>query len=422
MMTTRAIEVSSSSAAAIPGVSRRTRVAVICDFLEEQWPSMDLVGDILYQHLAVEFGTEMDVTQLRPPMRWRLSRLPLLSQKLLVNADRMMNRFWDYPRSLSGGRRRFDLFHLVDHSYSQLVHYLPADRTIVTCHDLDTFRCILEPERELRPRWFRTMAERILEGLRKAAHVIAVSEATKADLLKHGIVSPDRVSVVHNGVASAYSPFPDPSADAKAACLLPTDSSDDCWLLSVGSNAPRKRIDLLLKVFASVRRQIPTARLARVGGPLTPQQFQIVCDLNLERAITTLPYLDTSTLAAVYRRVALLVHTSEAEGFGLPILEAMACGCPVVASDLPVLREVGGSAATFCPFADISAWTDSVMLLLLERSYPGSPWQMQRRLGLVRAGQFQWTKSVRRTVEIYHSVIARSVGQTLPHPGTLVQP
>jgi glycosyltransferase involved in cell wall biosynthesis len=385
----------------------RIRVGVICDYVEELWPSMDLVGNMLCQYLAADTTTAVDVTQLRPAMRRRFSRVPLLGAQISANADRLVSRFWDYPRLLAKELDRFDLFHLVDHSYSQLLHYLPPARTVVTCHDLDTFRCALEPQREPRPRWFRLMAERILEGFRKAAYIIAVSEATRAELLRYGIVPASRIRVIPNGVHPGYSELPDPISDDEVSCLLPINSPDDCWLLNVGSNAPRKRIDLLLEVFAAVRRQMPGARLARVGGPFTDEQRRIARGLRVENAIVCLPFLTSARLAAVYRRVTLLLHTAEAEGFGLPIVEAMASGCPVIASDLPVLREVAGPAATFCPVGDISAWAESVRLLVNQRENPNSRWRVQRQFALDRSARYRWTESVRETAQVYHQVLAR---------------
>src|SRR5450755_423129 len=210
--------------------STRIRVGLVCDYAEELWPSMDLVGDMLCQYMAADVTTEVDVTQLRTAMRRRLSRVPLLGPKTSLNADRLLGRFWDYPRWLAKELNRFDLFHLVDHSYSQLLHILPPERTVVTCHDLDTFRCALDPQREPRPRWYRLMVERILDGFRKAAYVIVVSEATRAELLRYDLVPPNRIRVIHNGVHPAYSELPEPVADAEAARLLPTNSPGDCWL------------------------------------------------------------------------------------------------------------------------------------------------------------------------------------------------
>ncbi|MHC5543090.1 glycosyltransferase family 1 protein, partial [Singulisphaera rosea] len=147
-----------------------TRLALVCDYAEEGWPSMDLMGEMLFAYLGREHSAELSVTPVCPPYRHRMTRVPIVRGRGAArNADRLLNRFWDYPRSLGRRARQgeFDLYHLVDHSYSQLVHALPDDRTIVTCHDLDTFRCLLDPAREPRPAWFRAFARRTLEGMQK---------------------------------------------------------------------------------------------------------------------------------------------------------------------------------------------------------------------------------------------------------------
>jgi glycosyltransferase involved in cell wall biosynthesis len=380
--------------------SERMRVAIVCDLIEENWPSMELVADMLFQHL------ESSAARLRPPLQPHFTGLPFLGrQSLSYNADRLVNRFVDYPRWLKRQAADYDLFHVVDHSYSQLVHYLPPTRTVVTCHDLDTFRCLLDPERERRPRWFRAMTSRILSGFKKAAHVIAVSAATRDEILMHRLMPPDRVSVVPNGVHPSCSPVPNAVADAELRKLLPAVDSNAVWLLNVGSTMPRKRLDVLLRVFASVRRELPDARLLRVGGPLTPVQSQLARELGVESAMVNLPSLSRPVLAAAYRRADLLVHTSEAEGFGLPLIEAMACGLPVVASDLPVLREINGSAAVYCPVADVEAWTEAVVHLLTERTKAVESWDLRRTGCIANAGRFSWSETARQTAAVYRKIL-----------------
>ena len=138
-------------------------------------------------------------------------------------------------------------------------------------------------------------------------------------------------------------------------------------LLHVGSTIPRKRIDLLLEIFAAMRRAYPGARLIKAGGGLRPEQTRQAEALGVADAIVTLPFFvpsERGILAAVYRRAALVLQPSDAEGFGLPVAEALACGATVLASDLPALREVGGDAAAYCPVGDIDAWTTAAAALL----------------------------------------------------------
>lgn len=381
------------------------RVAIVSDFLEEQWPSMDLMADMLTHSFEMQPDCGIVATQLRPAMRRRLTRVALPGAgPTFLNSDRLLNRFVDYPRWLRRTAQPFDLFHLVDHSYSQLIHALPPERTMVTCHDLDTFRCLIEPERDPRPRWFRAMTQRILDGFRRAAHVIAVSQATRDELLRKRLFDPDRISVVPNGVHPSCSPLPDLEGDQMAAALLPEADPETIWLLNVGSTMPRKRVDVLLRVFAQLHREIPHLRLIRVGG-LTPAQADLMRELGIERAVTSPPFLERRVLAAIYRRAALLVHTAEAEGFGLPLIEAMACGCPVVASDLPVLREVGGPAACYCPLADVAAWQHTLSQILQERSREPVAWKRRRELGVEWAAGFSWAENARKTAGIYRKVI-----------------
>jgi glycosyltransferase involved in cell wall biosynthesis len=397
---------SSALSPAIPqGSVRRPRVALVCDLVEENWPSMQLVADMLLQNLEASYSQQLETTRLCPRMR-RHFALPLPGpRQFWNNADRLTNRFIDYPLWLRGKRAAFDLYHIIDHSYSQLVHQLPADRTVVTCHDLDTFRCLLEPDREPRPGWFCAMSRRILSGLQKAAHVVTVSGATRDDILRYGLLPPERITVVHNGVHPACSPVPDPAADAAVSQLLPAKAAGTFWLLHVGSTIPRKRLDVLLRVFAAVRAESPQARLVRVGGPFTDAQLQLVRDLNIEDSIHVLSGLTPSVLAAVYRRTDLLLQTSDSEGFGLPVVEALACGCPVVASDIPVLREVGGSAAAYCPAGDIASWKETIVRLKEEWTPDQRARQLRSQQGMVQAARFSWAETANGVARVYDAVL-----------------
>jgi glycosyltransferase involved in cell wall biosynthesis len=117
-------------------------------------------------------------------------------------------------------------------------------------------------------------------------------------------------------------------------------------------------------------------------------------------AILTLPFLDRATLAAVYRRSALVLLPSDREGFGLPVLEALACGTPVVASDIEALREVGGDAVTYCPVGDVACWRASILELLQARRRPAE-WAARRDAGIARAAAFSWSRYTREIAALY---------------------
>jgi glycosyltransferase involved in cell wall biosynthesis len=384
--------------------ARRNRVAIVCDLREENWHSMNLVAEMLLKDLSADYSEEFTPTRVCPPMQ-RIFARDGVDSGLLFNADRLFNRFWTYPRHVVRLRQDFDLFHVVDHSYAQLVHQLPAERTIITCHDLDTFRCLLNPDGETRSWPYRMMTKRVLEGFMKAARVTCDSFSTRDELLSHGLLPPESVEVIYNGVSPNYSPLADPTADTEAERLLGSLAPDNCDILHVGSTIPRKRIDVLLRVFAELHREFPAARLVRVGGRFVGSQLRLIQDLYLKDSIIVMPFLDKRILAAVYRRAALLLQTSEREGFGLPVIEAMACGLPVLASDLPVLREVGGRATDYCAVGDVVAWTEAATRMLKERQEDQGGWATRQEESIAHASLFSWAEYTRKMVAIYRQLL-----------------
>jgi len=382
-----------------------TRVAILADFAEERWPSMDLMAEMLQKHLSLDYSSSIEATLVRPSFVAIAGRLPnRIAAERAHNADRIFNRFVRYPLWARTHRKNFDLFHVTDHSYSQLVHQLPADRTIVTCHDLDTFRCILEPPTEARSRPFRAMARYILRGLQRAARVICPSVQTQQALMLNRLVAADRLGVVPNGVHPAFSAPITSNASAKSDELLGKPEAGTLEVLHVGSTIPRKRIDVLLQTFAGLTDEFPTARLVRVGGGLTSEQQQLARELHLEGRIVELPFVERDVLAAIYRRAAVVLVPSEAEGFGLPIIEAMAGGRTVVASDLHAFRQVlqDGQAGRLVAVQDSAALAEGLIAVLendpLAKRYVAAGVEAVRR--------YDWSVVASQIMRVYETVAA----------------
>jgi glycosyltransferase involved in cell wall biosynthesis len=400
------------------------RVGVVCDLREEGWHSMDLVADMLMETLPTITNGDLRATRLCPPMVLRLSRLPIVGQRAYARlGDRLTGRLWDYPRWLAQRASDFDVFHIVDQSYAHLVRVLPSKRTIVTCHDLDAIQAALPSGSSvLSPA--RLLAAHILDGLGNAAHVACVSHATKRELLATGLVDPQRTSVVYEGVHPSCTPV-HPSCTpvgrdfSRATDCTPVgrdfSRATDCTpvgrdfsratdILHVGSTIPRKRIDSLLEIFAGVRVELPHARLIRVGGALTSEQRSLARKLAVLDAVTEMPFMEREELAALYRRAAVVVLPSQREGFGLPVVEAMACGTPVVASAIPALQEIGGDAATYCDPDDIPGWVRAVSSVIRERGVGGEAWAERRRNGLATASRFNWATYAAGMTALYKGV------------------
>jgi len=390
----------------------RLRVAILADYAEELWPSMDLVAQMLVTELQSAHRTAIDAKLIRPRFIWfdpRARRAGSSRTKSAFNAERAFNRYLRYPLWLRGQREKYDLFHIIDHSYSHLANYLSPANTVITCHDLDAFQCVLDRQAAApRSSAFRAMTRHVLRGFRRAASVTCVSRATRDAIVAAGLLPLGRTVVIPNGVDSAMSPAADSSADRELEKILGPVKSSKIDVVHVGSVEPRKRIDLLLQIFAGVQREFRDARLIRVGGGLLPLHEEMARTLGISDRIVTMPFLERKVLAAVYRRGSVLLLPSDAEGFGLPIIEAMACGCPVVASDLPVLREVGGDAARYCAVGDVTAWVRATTELLHGVRDGAQRIDGRREQAIAQAARFSWSDYASKTAAVYFDVAARA--------------
>jgi glycosyltransferase involved in cell wall biosynthesis len=362
------------------------RLAVVRDFRAEGWPSMDLCADQLLAHLP-----DLAPADLAPPFRRRVQRILILGRRhAAFNADRLLNRHVYLPRALRRAASRFDLFHIADHTYAHAVLALPPGRAGVYCHDLDAFRCLLDPAAEPRPWWFRRLARRTLRGLRAAAVVFHNSATVGRQLVAAGLVPPDRLVHAPLGVAAEFI-----AADGPVAA--------EPYLLHVGNNIPRKRLDVLLDVFAVLREKFPGLRLVQVGGPWPTALAHRIDRLGIGPWVTQVRGLTRSKLAGLYQQAAAVLVPSETEGFGLPVIEALACGAPVVASDLPVLREAGGPAVVFAPVGDVAAWAATVARILADPAAAPA-----RDARLVQAARYSWAEHARVIGHAYRNLWARA--------------
>jgi glycosyltransferase involved in cell wall biosynthesis len=382
------------------------KVAVVFDFFEENWPSMQLCAEMLFQTLQSEHHQQLTPTAIQPKLRRTLSALPWLKRnKQSVNLDRALNRYYFYPAYLDRHIRDFDVFHVTDHSYAHVARNLPRDRTVVTCHDLDAFQSILHPEEQRRSKIFRELFKRTFDAMVRASCIICPSQATKDELLNNRIVCGDKIHVVPNGIDREFFVTSNRAAEEKVTAYLPRHLNKT-YLLHVGSNVPRKNIEFLLHLFARIRSRWPDLHLVRVGDDFTRQQSEQIQDLNLAGAITKLPWLTTAELSATYRLVAMTLQPSLREGFGLPVAEALASGTAVVASDIPALREVGGAAAFFCRPGDLSAWTETTLHVLDLLSDLESNLRI-KSANRWHASRFSWSSHARETANIYRRMIGR---------------
>jgi glycosyltransferase involved in cell wall biosynthesis len=227
------------------------------------------------------------------------------------------------------------------------------------------------------------MARQILKGLQKADIVFHTTATVRAQIVRHGLLDERRLVQAPYGISSDFTP--EPLEDEPVRLVLPPSFAQAPFLLHVGSCIPRKRVDVALRVFESVRARHAGLRFVQVGGEWSTAEDALISQLGVRDLVLQLPRQDQRTIASLYRHAAVVVMPSEAEGFGLPVIEALACGSAVVASDIPVFREIGGDAVVYAQLADIADWAATVNKVLA-RPAPGT----DRDARLRHAARFSW--------------------------------
>ena len=268
-------------------------------------------------------------------------------------------------------------------------------RLVVTVHDL-AFR--LFPETA--PHSTREWLGRLDRALEQAAEIIAVSEATKRDLVRLYPVAEERVTVIPHGVDRARHR---PAAGAEVAEVRARYRLDEPYLLFVGGIEPRKNLPGLVRAFAMLE-EAPSLVIAGSSVSWNPEGRG-----ELRAALATIPgdardrirftgYVGDREKVALLTGAAALVFPSRYEGFGMPVLEAMACGTPVVTSKVSALPEVAGDAALYVDPDDPGDVARGMREVLEDEGLRAH----LRREGLARVGAFDWDETARRTAKVLH--------------------
>lgn len=296
----------------------------------------------------------------------------------------------------AAARERLDLLHTIAYGPPAL----HRGRKLLTVHDLGFRRVPGSMPWHWKAYWSWVYGS----AARSAAGVIAVSDATRRDLVALSRVPEDRIAVVHHGVDPAFTPTTpgdDPRSRLRELGLPPR------FLLSVGTLQPRKDLETLLGTFARVVAARADLDLVVCGGRGWgyPGFRTLVRGYNLEGRVHPVGFVPPEQLPDLYRAASALVFTSRYEGFGLPPLEAMASGVPVVATDTSAIPEVTGDAALLAPVGDCERLSEQVLRLMTDSDL--------RRLlvsrGIERARLFTWEATARKTAAVYRTLLEGGV-------------
>ena len=287
------------------------------------------------------------------------------------------------------------LFHATEH----LLPKLTQARSVFTLHDV---AYLLFPEYHL-PRnriYLRTMMPRFL---RRADRIIAVSENTRRDALRFYPLDPAKVEVIPEGVEVRFRPDVDGGvvSHVRHRYRLP-----ERFILTVGTIEPRKNLRTLVEAYAGLRAMHPEVGLVIAGGRgwLFEPLFEQVRALGLEDQVIFTGHVPDDDIPALLNAAEVFAFPSEFEGFGLPPLEAMACGVPVVSSNAASLPEVVGDAGLLLPPRDVRGWVTTLDRVLDDGQLRSD---LSAR-GVSRARLFSWDTAARRTLEVYRSVMSEA--------------
>lgn len=278
-------------------------------------------------------------------------------------------------------------YYLSTHSY--LLPCLPLTKSILVVHDLSAYlypqdypaKIVWETKIFLKP------------SLRRAKHIIVPSQATKDDLLRLFKLDQEKITVIHHG---------------RPECLgngeLPKNIKSFPFFLFLGTIQPRKNLVVLFEAFAKVRTKFPdkNVKLVIAGqrGWKFSEVFASVKRLGLAKNVIFLGYVSDLQKQALLKKTVALVLPSQDEGYGLPLVEAFACGCPVVCSDLPALREVGGPAPLYFDHKEEKEVTQKMSRILASYLRHDRFYQDLAKKSKERAQFFSWQKTAQQTLDV----------------------
>lgn len=360
------------------GIGRYTREMVKA-LAAADWPGAG------YRLFVAGAGKDLPPPALPSNFAWCTSRI----------TERWLARAWyrlRLPLPVETWTGPLHLFHQPDFV---LPPTRPATRTIVTIHDLS----FMHDPATVMPGMKTHLTGRVPESVNRADHVIAVSEATRQDLITFYQTRPEKISVLYHGVRPEFRPVVE--AERLAAVRRKYGLGEGPLVLSVGTIHPRKNYRRLVAAFSEIR---PGVSLVIAGskGWDYDEVFDEVDRRKLEGRVFFPGFVAEADLPALYSTASLFVYPSLCEGFGLPLLEAMACGTPVIAANRSALPEVVGQAGLLVDPEDTLAIAGAMAKVLEDTELR----QQLAAAGRARAAGFTWERMAGQLINLYQALIS----------------
>jgi len=346
----------------------------------------------VYSKTSENLNEKVDFKEIPYECKWRYN----LPYKDLIY------RMFFYPQILKKHiRTRADITHIFSQEETYLLNRLKFDSPkVATCLDLIPL-IFKDNSRIPMNTWFMKYS---IKGMRNADKIISISEHTKNDLIKYIKVPSNKIETVYLGVDKQYKRLSTGEVDN----IKKKYQLGEKFILYLGSEQPRKNFTLLLKSFHKLktRHGLEGIKLVKVGRPQLPESqrnttFDLIDQLKIRKNVIFIDYVPEEDLPALYNASDLFVFPSLYEGFGLPVLEAMACGVPVITSNSSSLPEVVGDAGIMVDPYDVDGLAGEMYKVWTDEDLK----EDLRKRGTDRAKMFSWERTADKTFNIYKEVL-----------------
>ena len=289
---------------------------------------------------------------------------------------------------------RLDLFHYTDHALSM---FQSTQQVIITVHDIAYIRFpdLMNKSRQIYKRSI------LRESIKRARVIVADSYSTQRDIVEFFEISKEKIRVVHLGVESRFHPISNVE-EYRLKNKLPSK-----MILNVGTLEPRKNLNTLISAFKKLKEKgLEDCKLVIAGdkGWLYKQIFKKIEDNDLENEVLFLGIIRDEDMPMLYNCAEMFIYPSLYEGFGLPPLEAMACGIPIITSNTSSLPEVVGNAGIMVDPVDVNSLSEAMYNVLGDK-------ELRRQMskdGLKRAKLFSWDETAKKIIGIYDELYQRA--------------
>ena len=317
----------------------------------------------------------------------RLDFLMELGKNTLRSIDKQL-----YIRAVKNNVKKGNVKHITSQEFAYLLNSVKLENNIVTCYDLIPW--IYDHNRT-------TLWKENMDGLKQAECIITISEFSRDEIIKYLDYPKEMIKIVYPAVDhTSYHPVKD-----KGILKKLNISDDQKIILYVGSEVPRQNVPVLINAFALLKKVIPDIKLVKIGDPQSygarESILKLINDLNLRDDVVFVGYVPEDDMPKWYNAADILVYPCDYAGFGLPPLEAMACGTPVITSNTTSLPEVVGDAGIMIDPQDFELMADKMYKVLTDSKLNDK----MINNGLKRSKLFKWDDSAKKTLEIYNMMI-----------------